>query len=177
MTSYRRIVTGINAEGRSEIQQDGPPSSILNTPGGGQIIELWRTGAPCDLMASIATTDADPIAFAPLPGGTSCRVVRIPPDSKRWGAGLASADLFAAMGASGARSGDQARHPGMHVTPTIDYVCVIRGEIVAVMEDNEARLAPGDMLVQRATVHAWKNETDDYAEMFVVMVGIDHQAR
>ena len=177
MAAYRRIVTGIDAAGRSVIQQDGPPSSILNTPGGGQIIELWRTGTPCDLMASIAATDAAPVAFAPLPGGTSCRVVRIPPDSRRWGAGLAAADLFAAMGACGARSGDQARHPGMHVTPTIDYVCVIRGEIVAVMEDDEVRLAPGDMLVQRATVHAWKNETDDYAEMFVVMVGIDRETR
>ncbi|MBS7699684.1 MULTISPECIES: cupin domain-containing protein [unclassified Chelatococcus] len=177
MAAYRRIVTGNNAAGRSEIQHDGTPPAVLATPGGGQIIELWRTRSPCEPGASIAATDAEPVAFAPAPEATSCRVVRIPPDSKRWGGGLASADLFAAMGASGARSGDPARHPGMHVTPTIDYVCVLRGEIIAVMEDSETRLMPGDILVQRATVHAWKNETDDYAEMFVVMIGIPPETR
>lgn len=168
----RRVLTGVNSAGRSVVEYDHDAQAVLHTPGGGRIVEVWRTRGERDLASSAADVDAQPVTFAPAAGETSCRMVCIPPDSKRWGAGLHASELFASMGAMRNMSGGQQRHPGMHVTPTLDYVYVARGELVAVMEEGETRLVAGDVLVQRGTVHAWKNETDTDAEMFVVMIGV-----
>lgn len=168
----RRVLTGTDAAGRSVIEDDGLAPAVLHTPGGGRIVEVWRTAGPRDLNTPASAVDAQPVSFAPGAGATSCRMVRIPPDSQRWGAGLKASDLFASMGAVRNMSGGEPRHPGMHVTPTLDYVFVARGEVVAVMEEGETRLAAGDVLVQRETVHAWKNDTETDAEMFVVMIGV-----
>jgi len=172
MTAYRRILTGVDAKGRSVIEHDGAASAVLDTPGGGRIVEVWRTAGSSDLASSAQQVDDAPVTFAPGPVQTSCRIVRIPPDSQRWGSGLNASDLFASMGAMRNMSSEAPRHPGMHLTPTFDYVYVMRGEIVAVMEEGETRLSSGDVLVQRATVHAWKNETATDTEMFVVMIGV-----
>ena len=171
-SSQRRLLAGRDAQGRSMIEDDREAQAVLHTPGGGRIVEIWRTDGRRDLSTPAADVDGRPVTFAPGDGQSSCRLVRIPPDSQRWGSGLQAADLFASMGAMDSMQGAEPRHPGMHVTPTLDYVYVVRGEVVAVMEKGETRLAAGDVLVQRATVHAWKNDTDADAEMFVVMIGI-----
>ena len=51
----------------------------------------------------------------------------------------------------------------MHRTQTIDYVVVIEGEIVLILEDSEVTLKKGDVVVQRGTNHAWENRSDRMA--------------
>ena len=48
----------------------------------------------------------------------------------------------------------------MHATDTIDYLVIISGHVTLVMEDGEAQLGPGDMVVDRGVMHAWRNDTD-----------------
>ncbi len=49
----------------------------------------------------------------------------------------------------------------LHRHETVDFGIVISGEIEAVLESGEARrLGPGDVLVQRNTLHAWRNASD-----------------
>jgi uncharacterized cupin superfamily protein len=41
----------------------------------------------------------------------------------------------------------------------IDYLGVISGEMLRVMEDGETLLQKGDSVVQRVTNHAWVNKS------------------
>jgi hypothetical protein len=51
----------------------------------------------------------------------------------------------------------------MHRTRTLDYVAVIAGELVLILDDSEVTLRPGDVVVQRGTDHAWENRADTVA--------------
>ena len=45
----------------------------------------------------------------------------------------------------------------MHATNTIDYLIVLEGEIMLVLETSEVRLGPGDLVVDRGVIHGWRN--------------------
>jgi mannose-6-phosphate isomerase-like protein (cupin superfamily) len=51
----------------------------------------------------------------------------------------------------------------MHRTRTLDYVVVIEGELVLILDDSEVTLKTGDVVVQRGTDHAWENRSDTVA--------------
>jgi len=72
-------------------------------------------------------------------------------------------DQTRAHGAAGQRS-------AMHRTRTIDYGIVLEGEVYLVLEDSEARLQPGDIVVQRGTNHAWDNRSDAPARMAFILL-------
>jgi quercetin dioxygenase-like cupin family protein len=48
----------------------------------------------------------------------------------------------------------------MHATDTIDYLVIISGQVTLVLEEGEAQLGPGDLVVDRGVMHAWRNDTD-----------------
>jgi quercetin dioxygenase-like cupin family protein len=48
----------------------------------------------------------------------------------------------------------------MHATDTIDYIVVVFGEVIFITETGETLLRGGDVLVDRGTMHAWRNDSD-----------------
>ncbi len=54
---------------------------------------------------------------------------------------------------------DGGKRTVMHRTRTLDYVVVIEGELVLILDDSEVILKPGDVVVQRGTDHAWENRS------------------
>ena len=62
------------------------------------------------------------------------------------------------------------RSAGMHTTDTVDYAIVLQGEIWAVMDQDEALLTAGDILIQRGTAHGWENRSDRMARVAFVLV-------
>ena len=62
--------------------------------------------------------------------------------------------------------------PFMHRTNSIDYLHVLEGEIVMLMDEGvpEVVLRKGDTIVQRATNHAWVNRSGAHCRLLVVMV-------
>jgi quercetin dioxygenase-like cupin family protein len=57
-----------------------------------------------------------------------------------------------------------------HRTTSFDVVLQISGEIEVTLESGEKRIQrPGDMLIQRATAHSWKNPSKD---KWTRMVGV-----
>jgi len=46
----------------------------------------------------------------------------------------------------------------MHATDTIDYLVVLEGQVVLELEAGEAHLGPGDFIVDRGVMHAWRND-------------------
>lgn len=71
----------------------------------------------------------------------------------------------------------------MHVTQSLDYGVVLEGEIEMRLDSGQTRLMKrGDVAVQRATMHGWKNTSDtEWARMFFVLQdcpeGLGTQAR
>jgi hypothetical protein len=168
----RRVVTGVNQEGKSIIVSDGPPprSITLELAGGRRMTDIWhldsRPQSPTD------GGDLDHNAnLVPPPGGTHWRVTEIPPDS------MVSADVDANDIAAEVSEkvpdwpvhADPSR-PGMHQTPTIDFGVVLSGEIWLELDDGEVHLKAGDCVVQRGTMHAWRNRSEEPCVMSFVLM-------
>ena len=58
-----------------------------------------------------------------------------------------------------------------HRTQSLDYGIVLEGEI-ELERDNGAttRLHPGDVVIQRGTIHTWRNPTDRMSKMVFVLL-------
>ncbi|KAF7985347.1 hypothetical protein HWV62_6561 [Athelia sp. TMB] len=60
----------------------------------------------------------------------------------------------------------------MHRTPSIDFNILVQGEIILILKDgSETHLkVPGEAVVQKGTLHAWKNPGTTWARMGSVLV-------
>ena len=156
----RRVVTGHDARGKSVFVSDDPSPHVLMLPGRDDfsLTNLWVTDTTPASNDGNADAAARKVVLEPPSHGTIFRVVEFPPESR--GGTFDRNVAFAAMGAGHAMDPTGSRHPGMHKTNTVDYAIVLSGEIVAIMDEGETRLAAGDCLVQRGTNHAWSNRSD-----------------
>ncbi|KXL42960.1 hypothetical protein M433DRAFT_149943 [Acidomyces richmondensis BFW] len=59
----------------------------------------------------------------------------------------------------------------MHRTQSVDYGIVLEGRVISVLDSGEeVEMGRGDVMVQRATMHAWKNpSTTEWARMIFVL--------
>jgi mannose-6-phosphate isomerase-like protein (cupin superfamily) len=174
----RRVVTGHDADGRAVIVADEPLPRFVEReaiPGMADGV-VWAT-APAP---SAPADEVDPTpALSPLlppPGETRFNTVTMPPDSV-----FAAPDFdFAAADAENAvvvpelaPLMDDPENPGMHRTPTVDYVIVLDGEVTLVMDSGEETLlGRGDVVIQNATRHAWRVRGERPATLAVVMIGL-----
>lgn len=55
----------------------------------------------------------------------------------------------------------------MHRTQSVDYGIVLEGNVVSILDDGkEVKMGRGDVMVQRATMHAWRNDSEtEWARM------------
>lgn len=168
----RRVVTGHNDYGKSIviIDSDAPNVRVLKHRGGTTETNLWMTSSvPAD-NSIIEDLGVDELKIEPPPGGTIFRILEYPPDEVRFAA-RDQDTAFRELGVHGAMVKEEARHPGMHKTNTLDYVIVLSGEIYAVLDEGEVRLKAGDCFIQRGTNHAWSNRTKESCRVAFVLVG------
>jgi uncharacterized cupin superfamily protein len=89
-------------------------------------------------------------------------VVTIPPD-EAWKGKVGAAEVaayFKSMGAAGASTySTEALHPYMQKTSTLDFCCVLEGEVVLVLDTQEVTMRAGEIVIQRGTNHAWSNRS------------------
>ena len=64
------------------------------------------------------------------------------------------------IGASHARV-ESSDDPMIHKTSIVDYLMVLKGEIWAILDDSEACLKQGDVMIQRSTNQFWSVRTDE----------------
>lgn len=136
----RRVVTGLNAQGKSCVLTDEPvpdenPSAV----------EIWQTtsGELEQLTQTVDPRGAAPIG--PPPGGVAFRKVRFPP----------YAEYLEQLSRNRAPNFGER---GYHITRTIDYFIVLKGETYLDLDVESVLLREGDCLVQQATGHAWRSE-------------------
>jgi hypothetical protein len=161
--SFRRLVTGVGADGRSSLVAEAQiEEGALGN------FNLWATspnGADCPAA----------FPFFPPAGGTIFRVVRLPPpDPAMTPEALAAlqAEFFAGIGSPACRR-DTSRHPLMHLTPTTDYIMLLEGEVSLLLDVGDPiPMRPFDAVVQRATNHAWLVTGKEPAVFLAVMTGL-----
>jgi quercetin dioxygenase-like cupin family protein len=144
----RRLVTGVDAEGRSYAELDGPPAVMLESPGphGVHMFDLWQTGGPLSSVAQGG--DADGWQLEPIGAGVSFRMVEL---------------------AAGHDPGDA----GWHTTETIDVDLILSGTMELALPDVEpVVLEAGDVVVQRGTRHRWRPLGDQPVRMAAVMFAL-----
>ncbi|MGH7931720.1 MAG: cupin domain-containing protein [Candidatus Binataceae bacterium] len=159
----RRIVTGHDAEGKSVIVIDGPPTTFG---------AFWLTdAAPAD-NGTTADSAQRVRTLEPPAGGSIFRYAMIPPEDPKMSAEereRTTAQMFARMDATHCRP-DTSRHPGMHKTRTVDYVVLLSGEVTLLLDKGEVNLKPFDVVVQRGTNHAWVNKGREPALIAAVLI-------
>jgi quercetin dioxygenase-like cupin family protein len=63
----------------------------------------------------------------------------------------------------------------MHVTSSIDYALVLSGELWLELDDGETvHLRAGDIVIQQATRHGWRNKSGHPATIAFVMLAGEH---
>ncbi len=139
----RRVVTGIDADGRSVVSWDDSERTTGGADGG--VVWIWSTTSmPPELAGSDPTLQE--WKLQPPPNGVNWQLVICPPGVER---------------------------TAMHETNTVDLVMILSGEIWLMLDDQEVRLGPYDSVVQRATIHAWQNRGTETALMLVSMISTE----
>ena len=173
----RRVVTGRNTAGKSVVVSDGPSprEMVLRHTPGFVSSPQWKIEETPDLGEP---DGQDPMNSAGTmimpPGGSSFWVITFPPDSvfmsSEWNPAVAGPELTEASPGIAERM--EPDNPGMHQTPTIDYVTVVKGRLILELDDGETvELNAGDTVVQRGTRHAWRNPGDQPVTISVVLLG------
>lgn len=154
--AMRRVITGEGEDGKSRIIIDGGASSEPNIS---NLFEIWadRTSGPLDPRDHTDRGDPAPM-LCPAPGGVKVRWFVAHPLSSAMPTEQLKPLVRAAFELIGAGDcvADQERHPIMHKTRSIDVICVLQGEAKMVLDDGEVHLKAGNVLIQRATAHAWE---------------------
>lgn len=155
---FRRVVTGHDENGVATVISDEEASCILSRPNrpGVTLTNLWmndKTPAAMELHDDPVT---GPLILHPPKNGSVFRIVQFDPEDPEVLAKLDGKSAFAEMGA-GANIVENARHPFMHRTDSLDYTIVLSGEIYMMMDEDEYLLKAGDTVVQQGTNHAWSN--------------------
>ncbi len=147
----RRLVVGMNQEGQSTFIHDGRPPTHFEMPAiAGTLV--WLTDqTPASNEGNEDAADR-PFPESPAPAnGTAFYVFEYPPKSSQPAEG-------------------EGAFAGMHTTNTVDYIILLSGQITCILEDGEATLNPGDVLVDRGVAHAWENRGTEPAIMASIVI-------
>ena len=167
----RRIVTGHNENGKSVIKIDGPPARSIGEEIGG-LFEIWNEdGNAIDTKSNKDRADSD-IILSPPQEGSKFRYFQIMPTPKGVSVDALNKmaeEAFNRIGAAHHRV-DTTKHPAMHKTKTIDYIVLLKGEVTLILDEEEVKIKPHDVVVQRGTNHAWVNNGSDPALLIGVLI-------
>lgn len=143
----RRVVTGHNAQGRSCVLSD---ELVLVTniwvTSGSEPLGAWGSAEKRSLLPTTRPQ------IDPAPGGT------------RW--------TIATMQPAREPKPTLQNRLGFHRTSTIDYVYVLSGEVVLLLDEQEVLLKAGDTVIQRNTDHAWRVDGTVPARLLVALVRV-----
>ena len=164
--AVRRIVTGHRPDGRSTVVADAPAPNVKQRNAGNASTLLWVSEtSPANLSGN---GDRD-IVVPPPRRGSIFRIAEFPPHTG--GEVRDNETVLRDFGIGpDVKRGHPPRHPAIHRTRSLDYIIVLEGEIDLLLDDGEVRLAAGDVVVQRATNHAWINRGSTVCRLGMVFI-------
>jgi quercetin dioxygenase-like cupin family protein len=125
----RRVVTGHNNQGKAIFASDNQYETVVIPSGDAAMATIWTTTTvPADLNDETDGRNRD--AGTTLKGGSVIRIVDMLPNASS----------------------------PMHRTSSIDYGIIISGKIELELDNQVFKtLKKGDIIVQRGTIHKWRN--------------------
>jgi hypothetical protein len=170
--AIRRIVTGVNSEGRGRFASDGPviPKTAPSLPGVGMYY-VW--GA--DRKETVPTDGSEPAwseHFPPL-DGYRVIVCTLPPGTAGRDEPMSAEEIAAAEAAfPGLHSTFDESKKGMHVSVTVDVGIILAGSVDLELDDgNIKHLKVGDIVIQNGTLHSWTNAGESEAAIAFILMG------
>jgi quercetin dioxygenase-like cupin family protein len=122
----RRIVTGVNSEGRSYVMAvDEIPPPQTGRP------NIWASDPKTTATFSAAIKAEEVPAGIEPPSGASKVII-----------------------GQGAEDGKSQR--GWHSTRTVDYYYLLGGKVTLELDEGSVEVNAGDLVIQQATRHRWK---------------------
>lgn len=142
--NVRRIVTGHDENGKAVVQKDEPMENIKVMRSGNSACLIWATDdAPGEVEGDEDPAQRD-MDIEPPERGAVFRILEVVPGKQAF----------------------------MHRTDTIDYVIIMSGECVMLLDEGEeVEMKAGDVMVQRATWHGWANRGTEPCKIGFVLVG------
>ena len=140
----RRVVTGVDAQGRSRIESVAPPPTNATwKESDAQGMDFWvARQVPARVDTALEPSTAYELGNRAVPGGVVGRLMT-------WQPGL--------------------EYP-MHTTPTLDLGVIVSGKLELILETGSTILGPGDVIVQRGTAHAWRVVGNEPCTWVVVLI-------
>jgi quercetin dioxygenase-like cupin family protein len=132
MNKIRRVVTGHSEKGRAIFVSDNQFETVVIPSGDAAMATIWTTNTvPADLNDETDGRERD--VGTTLKGGSVIRIVDMLPNASS----------------------------PMHRTNSIDYGIILSGTIELELENQEIKMfSEGDIIVQRGTIHKWRNPSD-----------------
>ncbi len=173
LSGLRRIVTANDGDGKSHIMIDGGPADEFRTGDLGGLLEIWHDDvsgsldtSPCEDKGAgtpVLSPDKGKVKIrwftsGPAPEGAPPEMIA-----------ELTRQAFIAIGA-GDHQPDTSKHPAMHTTHTLDAIILVKGRVRLILDSEETIIGPGDVVIQRATNHAWAVEGDEPALFVAVLV-------
>ncbi len=168
----RRVVTGVDAEGRSRVLFDSDAPNVTKRENGPTFTELWTMDpVPATIIGNQDGSDR-PLSIGPPDQGAHFRIVQSPPESAQVFSAEKGHEEFAQMNRTGqSEHRTDGPHWNMHRTATVDYGFVLMGRRELILEDGAVELDPGDVIVQLGNWHSWRNITEQGGVSMYVMMG------
>ena len=135
----QHVVTGLGADGRSTVLERRDLSS---RPGDHVVVErVWSTEALPPHVPQSLESQGEPADIGVPQVGSSWLIVKWPP----------GADAY------------------LHRSDTLDYDCVLSGQVTLVLEDGEVELRAGDSVVIPGVLHGWRAGPDGCVSSAIVL--------
>lgn len=148
LNRQRRVVTGLGPDGRSCVLFDDVVACHEVGPGIGTAL-VWRTDRIPACDSGSEDVAARPFDMAMMrDGGSNFMLFEFAPDDRMVG-------------------------PGLHATDTIDYIVIIKGQVILTTETGEVTLGPGNLVVDRGVLHGWRAIGDENALIAVINLPSD----
>lgn len=170
---FRRVVTGLDAQGRSCLIADGGTPNIFRRPSGSWFYEVWTIDdMPAKLLGNVDRGCAGrTVMHSPPAGGTNWRISYGPADAQPVHVTTATDARAKIMDTGGGTERKPNDPSGMHRTPSVDYAICLQGDRKLVLPDSEVVLQKGDVVIQLGNWHTWAKASDVDNMMSYVMIG------
>jgi quercetin dioxygenase-like cupin family protein len=164
----KRIITKNDSEGKSYIVSTEITNIDIPVPNIDDRFKFYNLWLTDSMPVDIKNSNDDPtlnqyISTTPVDNGSFFRIVNYPPERKliETLAAFTKEEIATFETTTGVKLKVGDRHPLIHMTESIDFGVVLKGEIYLVLEKEEILLRPFDTIIQRGTNHAWSNRSEE----------------
>lgn len=142
----RRVVTGVDAEGKSKVTHDGDSPGYFDLSISEFDVMWLSDSASPNLRGVDDPADVDRYVMMPPPSGIKWVAIRIPPESVSDAVDRSTPEHAALMAKFDDGGVFEPDGGGWHATQMLDLVTVISGEIELELDDGITKLKAGDCI-------------------------------